>query len=322
MTEKLRGIVEGFDKKQIIVKIKVATNDFEYFADVKLFSKYNLPTPNVGDEIYFCPGTPQGNRIKVSKILPKDTYTNEEREERFEKTVLPRPNNQSNQKNSDFTNPYSFVPVLLPLPNKRNSFKKSFVDHDKYEDLSGTIVCKITTLSPFFIAETHLEENNHKILDFLSFDRKDNNWRLPVIPGSTLRGVIRSISEAASNSTYTAISSEILDYRALSKANKLKCGQIVELPKDGKPGKIKVLESAKLKFGNIPEDAIDTGKGWAKIESTKNGKKLAVSCSTEKSNTEQKKEGYFKLTGENLIDTKKHERFFFEKNNSPISFSL
>ena len=72
-------------------------------------------------------------------------------------------------------------------------------------------------------AEGFLRTDKEKI------NGRENKWRIPIVPGSTLRGVIRSICEAVSNSSFTALNGKTLDYRLLPiQSNRLKCGIILE----------------------------------------------------------------------------------------------
>lgn len=326
----MKGTVITFDSK-LGAKVSVEGKEFEYIADKKVLEKAGITSLNVGDEIFFVPGNQKGNQVKISKITKEEALSVEEC---FEKVSLSSRDANANT-STVFSNPYSFVPSLSPSVKKESSFKKPFVAHDRYEGLSGIINCRLKTLTPCFTSDTHFEEEKgkHKKLDFFSLDKKSNQWRLPAISGSTLRGVIRSVCETVSNSTFTAISSGILDYRALSQASKLKCGRVIALPTETTMGEIRLLKSAKLAFDDIPANATDTCEGWARIEDDLNRRgqvigKIAVDCSTENPNDNQYKHGYFKLTGRNVllgengISTKKYERFFYEIGNQIVTFSL
>ena len=316
--------------------IKVEGKDYDYIADKKVLEKGGIPNPEIGQEIFFQEGKQKGNQVKVSKILSEDILN---QEDFFEKVAFPqRSNAQFLDGNQPFSNPYNFVPVAeIPkdkFEERIAKFKKPYVPHDRFDGLSGIITCRLKTLSPFFISGTHkeMERDEHKHLDFFSTDKEkingqENRWRMPVVAGSTLRGVIRSVCEAVSNSPITALSSEVLDYRALSQARNLKCGRIIKLPSETVMGEIQLLNSAKLAFADIPSDATDTMEGWARIEDDINLQgqlvgEVAVDCTIENPNDNQYKRGYFKLTGRNLIDKKKNERFFYVKGNETVSFSL
>lgn len=319
----MKGKVTYFDNK-FGAKVSVEGKDSEYVADKKVLEKAGISSLAIGEEIFFVPGRQKGNQIKISKIMQEEILLVEEC---FEKVDLPSRDRGTNN-STFFSNPYSFVPVLKPLCEKESSFKKPFVAHDEYKGLSGIIACRLKTLTPFFTSDTHSEEeeSSHKTLDFFSHDSNKNNLRLPVVSGSTLRGVIRSVCEAVSNSTFTAISSEVLDYRALNQASKLKCGRIIKLPTETEKGEIQLLRSARLAFDDIPEGATDSKEGWARIEANINREghevgKIVVDCTTVDPKVAQYRKGYFKLTGRNLIDKKQNERFFYEAENQKVMFS-
>jgi CRISPR/Cas system CSM-associated protein Csm3 (group 7 of RAMP superfamily) len=84
-------------------------------------------------------------------------------------------------------NPYDFVRIDWDRGVERRS--PSF--HDRFEGLSGRIEGTITTLTPFFIQEP--EEN---ALWRIRYQRHIiNNNGHPIIPGSSLKGLIRNLVE-------------------------------------------------------------------------------------------------------------------------------
>jgi hypothetical protein len=109
-------------------------------------------------------------------------------------------------------NPYEFVPIV---ENKRPQ-RSLPTGHDKISGKSGLIECTITTLKPIFIPlpMAEKERERHGLRNFL---RNDNRGKpqyhykyifntgngAPVIPGSSLKGVIRSVAEAVANSCVT-----------------------------------------------------------------------------------------------------------------------
>jgi len=131
---------------------------------------------------------------------------------------------------SDFTNPYNFV----SLGDKCNKL----ADRNKGK-LSGVLSCTITTKTPLFIPNTTNEhafpkidenivreynENNPerkladkddpKSFDFFSYEDISNQDRAekydirPIIPGSSIRGVIRSAYETVTDSCLSTAGSE------------------------------------------------------------------------------------------------------------------
>jgi hypothetical protein len=109
-------------------------------------------------------------------------------------------------------NPYDFVAIV---ENKRPQRSKP-AGHDKVSGKSGFIECTITTLKPIFIPlpMDDKERQIQGLRELVGHDRRGkpqyhNTYifntveGVPVIPGSSLKGVIRSVAEAAANSCVT-----------------------------------------------------------------------------------------------------------------------
>jgi CRISPR-associated protein (TIGR03986 family) len=123
-----------------------------------------------------------------------------------------------------FLNPYNFV-RFLELPDKRDETKGSLISlgakllaaglkpsfeplpdfkllgrcapppHDRYVGLSGRITCTIETITPLFVSDSEgIEGDEHKIYRF--FQVKDGH----AIPATSLRGMVRTVFEAVTNS--------------------------------------------------------------------------------------------------------------------------
>ena len=113
-----------------------------------------------------------------------------------------------------FINPYNFI----PLPSKK---AKKYSDSDSH---TGVIDYKITTKTPLFIPNTSSENafmcgGNHKSYDFFSYHElelgKDyrNEYYEPVIPGSEIRGMVRSIYETLTDSCMSVFNDSIIPER-------------------------------------------------------------------------------------------------------------
>ncbi len=120
-----------------------------------------------------------------------------------------------------FLNPYNFVHPL-PEPQNLPPLSEDTADlhllwrcppppHDRYTGLSGRITCTMTAKTPVFVSDSEIvsEQNGHKTYRFFNVDGLD------LIPASSLRGSIRSVFEAATNSTFGAFTfkDEPLFYR-------------------------------------------------------------------------------------------------------------
>lgn len=104
--------------------------------------------------------------------------------------------------NSRFVNPYNFI----SLPEKK---AHAYTDKDKHY---GVIHYSITTKTPLFIPNSSndnafaCKETDHKSYDFFSYTDLSNEknvsgkYHEPVVPGSEMRGLVRSIYETLTDS--------------------------------------------------------------------------------------------------------------------------
>lgn len=102
-----------------------------------------------------------------------------------------------------FLNVYNFVPFS---GNEKTKYNEE-AGEKKY---TGSIIYTITTKTPLFIPDTATYKEDeacigHKIYDFFKYPESDN----PVIPGSEIRGMVRSIYEAITNSCMGIFNAEI-----------------------------------------------------------------------------------------------------------------
>ncbi|ACL23982.1 TIGR03986 family type III CRISPR-associated RAMP protein [Chloroflexus aggregans] len=104
-----------------------------------------------------------------------------------------------------FLNPYNFVRTL----ETRNAHIARLLGrcapppHDRYVGLTGRIYCRLTATTPIFVADgenVREEHVNGKIHRHYRFFRDPENK--VAIPGTSLRGAIRAIFEAATNSCF------------------------------------------------------------------------------------------------------------------------
>lgn len=124
-------------------------------------------------------------------------------------------------------NPYTFVPI------DRNC--KSTVDITEFyrkERLhTGILKCRLYVKTPLAILDTALadKDNNHYTYPFFSYKEKTEEGEIdiPMIPGSSIRGIIRSVFETATGSCM----STMRDKTGLSKR--------MEASKAYKPGILK-----------------------------------------------------------------------------------
>ena len=108
-----------------------------------------------------------------------------------------------------FLNPYNFVrPLEVVHPGAEPLLGNCEPPpHDRYVGLTGKLKCQITVQTPLFISDSHAvrfktvrergKEKEHPIYRFFEYKKK------PAIPASSLRGTIRSVFEAATNSCFS-----------------------------------------------------------------------------------------------------------------------
>ncbi|HED03623.1 MAG TPA: TIGR03986 family CRISPR-associated RAMP protein [Candidatus Fraserbacteria bacterium] len=106
----------------------------------------------------------------------------------------------------NFINPYNFVRCGKP------SLRKPYVSVRRFHGLSGTITCELKTITPIFIGGPR-EGDNQRIRFF-----KINGE--PAIPATSLKGVIRSVAEAASNSCFSIFDDQHIIYRDVPERSK------------------------------------------------------------------------------------------------------
>lgn len=129
-----------------------------------------------------------------------------------------------------FVNPYNFIPLGKSPHEKKLPWDKESQNNESPGSLTGKIEYTLTTLTPLFIPNTSndrvfsksnaLQANSteeapvyHKSFEFFSYEdfseQKDRDKApadyLPVIPGSEIRGAIRSTYEALTDSCLSAI---------------------------------------------------------------------------------------------------------------------
>lgn len=108
-----------------------------------------------------------------------------------------------------FINPYNF----MPFGDKKGTAKK------RSELLSGYIQYSLLTKTPLFIPNTSTDQafpskvTDHKSYDFFSYtdrsEKNDGNPQMPVIPGSEIRGMLRSNYEMLTDSCMSVFSDDV-----------------------------------------------------------------------------------------------------------------
>ena len=199
-----------------------------------------------------------------------------------------------------FVNPYNFVPMGSTAPSR-----SSFSDKGQTEPhFTGRLKCRLITKTPLIIPDTSegkVASNGHITYPFMRVNGKE------IIPASSLRGPIRSVYEAATNSCLGTLKEEQL-IRTKSTGNKsMQAGLLMR-----ENGKWVLYRAKKYPVGSDGEkiDMENLSYGaciWFPAGKTKlNKNDIRVTCpGTE---TGEWKKGYY-YRGE-PFGSKIHERIF------------
>lgn len=128
-----------------------------------------------------------------------------------------------------FLNPYNFIRPL-PKPPRLDDHGNLVSDnpnhhllwrcppppHDRFTGLSGRITCTMEAQTPIFISDSEIvnedgRQKKHRTYKFFNVDGQD------IIPATSLRGSIRSLFEAVTNSSFGVFSDQQLSYRENTK---------------------------------------------------------------------------------------------------------
>lgn len=218
-------------------------------------------------------------------------------------------------------NPYNFVRPGEPAEKDKPK------GHDKFGGLSGKITCNLKLVTPIFIPDPEKrveieegENKGHKILEFFKVNNK------PVIPPTEIKGMIRSVAEAASNSCFSVFDGGRLGKRLRPERyrGQIYAGRIAVIPTPDKDGSI--VEMAPIK---ISSNVAKKHNIWNSI--AKNGKKVYVNQSVVDKGkitnisdlSETHREGYIAgyLKTSDDFGRKQFERVFVETEN-PKNFKF
>lgn len=191
-------------------------------------------------------------------------------------------------KTTEFLNPYNFV---RSIPKNSDTHKIKFfskmgpVSHGLYEGVTGYLKCKIVAETPLFISSgtPYYEPSNpkHPIYNFLTLNGDE------IIPGSALRGMLRSNYETITNSCYSIFDDKKYSRRMTTTDNKK--GEIypAQVIADEDGYKVILYKGRKVKKENERDYQFLQPAAWIKMyEPIKKDK------STIESKEEVKKRGY------------------------------
>ncbi|NWJ97318.1 MAG: TIGR03986 family CRISPR-associated RAMP protein [Chloroflexi bacterium] len=239
-----------------------------------------------------------------------------------------------------FTNPYNFVSWKLPPERKDHLYRRPYAPLDRYYGYSGRIVCSLQTLTPFFIptgqSDGLQEENNgHKTKAFLRLPDPKTGQPVFAIQATSLKGMIRSVVEAATNSCYAVFDPEPhYSHRPLPKP--LAMGIVKKADNNWT---LEKMESARVKFDLIELYQKKLGRAVAPqeriaaklqtVETSGRGRSVMLQEATMLKPLGEKEAvpagfvaGWLKATGRDLIENKKHERFVYPSSGRSRRYTL
>ena len=175
-----------------------------------------------------------------------------------------------------FVNPYNFI----PLADKKS---KSYEVSESEKLYTGAITYSLTTKTPLIIPATNnssafiknskgdnlLNESEHKSYDFYSYDKssqgekRDEIYAEPVIPGSEIRGMLRSIYEVLTDSCMSILNEDLPITKRTSEV--FKAGL---LKREGNDIVLYAAENAIYRPGN------DFSKKYFRLEKRSEGSKV------------------------------------------------
>lgn len=250
-----------------------------------------------------------------------------------------------------FVNPYNFVRYLpaptgeLTAPATQLAWRCPPPPHDRYVGLSGTIRCELEVVTPLFVADSEDvriipyrdEQGNlreHLSYRFFQVDGQD------MIPATSMRGAIRSLFEAVTNSCFSVFDSERhLDYRAdPSYGNRLKKngGIVTKLATPESDGELRLCHTGTVGFYYKPGDEKRNASGldtrtwhsgdyiaararqrdngsWQVLEIANQISELGVCRRDEDGKLRQQHvEGWLYITGKGEDTNKKNETFILD----------
>ncbi len=164
-----------------------------------------------------------------------------------------------------FLNPYNFVRYLpegkeIDKPEIKLLGRCVPPPHDRFIGITGRMECEVEAITPIFISDSELVEdrgNEHKSYRFFRL-RNEKGEEEFALPSTSLRGMLRSVFEAATNSCFSIFEGGLLGKRErpenYDKTLFLTPGLIVEIPKSkDKPGFVMKMKYYKLPHNKFPQ---------------------------------------------------------------------
>jgi CRISPR-associated protein (TIGR03986 family) len=232
-----------------------------------------------------------------------------------------------------FLNPYNFV-RYLPAGTENGERDVKLLGrctpppHDRFIGLTGRIECELEAATPIFISDSECVEEDkskeHKSYRFFRLKNERGEEEF-AIPSTSLRGMLRCVFEAATNSCFSVFEGELLGKRErpekYDRSLPLKAGMVREVPESkGKYGIVKSMSHYKL-----PHNKFRMYENKHEL----NGNKVFVKIRNERVfDIKNKKdsnyiEGYLKTSDKGIPGrTQKRNEYVFVSDSSSEDFIL
>ena len=251
----MRGKVIKMDSSTKEVEIEVKGKIEKYTVGKAIFNQKKF---QVGDNIDY---NLKGKNFEfIKRISDEEMKSRDSRNNNFRENKI---NLKEPVKVKQY--PYNFVSL---------KDKNDVVDRGerKLGTNTGKLVCKLVNKTPLFIMGKSEQDNKGHTEEWFCREKG-----ITIIPGSSLKGVIRNIIDVLTNSVIRNVEDEKLEQRMGAGKFESVFGIIESLPENGKKGiiveaeKIKVKTKDKIEVGNKKFKFEDRGQEFSRKYSYKDG---------------------------------------------------
>ncbi len=234
-----------------------------------------------------------------------------------------------------FLNPYNFVRYLTEgkeddRPEIKLLGRCAPPPHDRFVGLTGRIECELEAVTPIFVSNSEFvykDSREHKSYEFFKLMDK-NGQKNFAIPSTTLRGILRSVFEAATNSCFSIFDGGVLGKRErpenYDRTTNLIAGLILETPKSkDRPGQVKEMTSYQLPHRDFPRYRNMFQLNGTKILVKITNRKVIDVKEFNEENSEGYVEGYLKTSDKGIPgQTQKRNEYVFVDHGSSTNYEL
>jgi len=168
-----------------------------------------------GDQVFFHRSALEDVRFDELQEGMAVEYEAEEDDKGLRATIV-RLSGEVDEARGDFLNPYSFVRYLdKPRPQGHVLGDCPPPPHDRYIGLTGRITCELKAETPLFVSDSHAVQGKtgeHRTFRFFQVENEAGELE-PALPATSLRGMVRSVFEATTNSCFAVFEGGGFDLR-------------------------------------------------------------------------------------------------------------